>query len=110
MKTFFTAWDAVKGEYKKPTTTADTLTGYTACGMFFSVNLKLFAIGGTPEDSFCNNWDIYADSKGTLYSIARKGTGCGNSYFGDCDHIRHLMRKGYFHDTLTDYGKQLMNA
>lgn len=110
MKTYVTRWSKDRGEYKQETTTAETLTGYTACGMFFSVNLTLFAIGGREEDHFCNNWDIYADKNGTLYSISRPMSGCGNSIFGDCDHVKHLIRQGYFHDTLTTYGRQMMEG
>ena|GEM_PF-5915412 len=74
-------------------------------------NLMLFAIGGNITDSFCTNWDIYADESGTLYSIARDPkTGCKNSYFGDVHHIRDLMRCGHWHDTLTTYGFNLMKA
>ena len=110
MKTYVTRWSKEKGEYKQETTTAETLTGYTSCGLCFSVDLRLFAIGGSDTDNFCGNWDIYADNKGTLYSIARPNSGAGNSYFGDCDHVKYLMRKGYFHDTLTPYGRQLMEG
>lgn len=110
MKTYVTRWSKDKGEYKQETTTAETLTGYTACGLWFEIDLLLFAIGGREEDQFCNNLDIYADKNGTLYSIARPMSGCGNSIFGDCDHIKYLIRKGYFHDTLTTYGRQMMEG
>lgn len=103
-------WNIEKGDYLQETKTPDTLTGYTSCGIWFDKELKLFAIGGNKEDNFCTNWDIYADTKGTLYSIARTGSGCNNSFFGDCNHIKNLIRRGYFGGTLTDYGMQLMNA
>ena len=109
-KTLFTTWSKERGEYEKETTTPDILSGYTSCNMFFAKPLRLFAIGGNKENNFCDNWDIYADNEGTLYSIARKGSGASNSYYGDCNHIRNLMRKGYFRDTLTAYGAELMNA
>lgn len=109
-KTYVTRWNKERGEYQQETTTPDTLPGYTSCNMFFDIPLHLFAIGGSEKDNFCSNWDIYADKKGTLYSIARPESGASNSYFGDCNHIRNLMRKGYFTDTLTTYGAELMNA
>ncbi|MBR2579211.1 MAG: hypothetical protein IKE41_03665 [Clostridia bacterium] len=110
MKTFFTSYDATRGEYEQETETAETLNGYKSGGLYFNTFLILFAIGGNAENNYCDNWDIYADKKGTLYSIARPGTSCGNSYFGDCNHIKNLIRQGYFSDTLTEYGKALMNA
>lgn len=110
MKTYVTRWSKERGEYKQETTTAETLTGYTSCGMFFSVSLILFAIGGREEDHFCNNWDIYADNNGHLYSIARPNSGASSTHFGDCDHVKHLIRKGHFHDTLTQYGRQMMEG
>lgn len=88
----------LKKEYERTHTTPDILNG-----------MKLFAIGGNITNDFSTNWDIYANDHGTLYSIARPGTGCKNSYFGDVNHIRHLMRSGYWHDTLTSYGFSLMS-
>lgn len=85
-------------EYTKLHTTPDNLN-----------NMVLFAIGGSLKDDFCTNWDIYATEDGTLYSIARNGSGCRNTYFGDVNHIRHLMREGYWSSTLTPYGFKLMN-
>lgn len=110
MKTYFTSWSKEKGEYKQETETAETLKGYASGKLYFEIPLRLFAIGGNKQDNFCNNWDIYADKKGALYSIARPNSGCGSTFFGDCNHIKALIRQGYFHDTLTEYGRQLMNA
>ena len=111
MKTFYTSYSRERGEYEQETETAETLTGYkSCCGLYFEIPLKLFAIGGKPENNFSDNWDIYADEKGTLYSIARPGSGCGCTFFGDKNHIKNLIRQGHFSDTLTEYGKQLMNA
>lgn len=70
----------------------------------------LFAVGGNESDNFTNNWDIYTDKKGTLYSIARPGTGCRGSYFGDVNHIKNLIRQGYFKDTLTQIGVEMMKG
>lgn len=55
------------------------------------------------------NWDLYANEKGTLYYIAKFGSGAASGYFGDCNHVRHLIYKGYFNPAqLTAYGRQLM--
>ena len=98
-KTLIPRYDVINSrEYNQPHTTPDKIG-----------NLTLFAIGGTLADSFCTNWDIYADEAGTLYSIAREpATGCKNSYFGDVHHIRHLMRCGHWNNTLTSHGFNLM--
>ena len=109
-KTFVTSWSKDRGEYKQETTTADTLPGYTLCNIFFTTPLQLFAIGGNESNNFCDNWDLYADAKGHIYSIARPDSGASNSSFGDVRHIKNLMRQGYFSDTLTDYGKILMEG
>jgi len=108
MKTHFTTYSPERGEHEQETETAEKLPGYISCNMVFEKELTLFAIGGTESDGFSDNWDIYADKEGTLYSIARPGTSCQNSYFGDCRHISRLMRQGYFRDTLTEYGRELM--
>ena len=64
----------------------------------------LFAVGSA-------NWDIYADIYGTLYSIVKPDIrGCQGTYFGDINHVKHLMRQGYWSASLTEYGKKLMNA
>lgn len=42
--------------------------------------------------------------------IARPDSGASNSSFGDVRHVKNLMRQGYFSDTLTDYGKILMEG
>lgn len=110
MKTYVTKWSRERGEYKQETETAETLKGYNSCGMFFETSLTLFAIGGKKENDFCDNWDIYANKEGTLYSIARPNSGCGNSYFGDKNHIKRLIKQGLFSDTLTEYGRQIMEA
>ena len=40
------------------------------------------------------NWDMYADADGTLYSIAKPGSGCISSYWCSASrlrgHLRHL--------------------
>ncbi len=97
-----------KKEYNKPYTTTDTLTEYSIYNRIEIGNLKLFAIGGNLKDDFCDNWDIYADTNGRLYSIPRKGSGCQGTHYGDINHVKNLMRQGYFRDTLTPYGFELM--
>ena len=99
-----------KQEYNKPYVTADTLTEYKLYKRTEQGKRILFAIGGSLKDGFCHNWDIYADEKGNLYSIARKGSGCEGTYYGDIRHIKHLMRTGHWHDTLTPYGFKLMKG
>ena len=110
-KTLIPSYDIEKKqEYNKPYTTADTLTEYSLYKRTEKGNLKLFAIGGSIKDGFCDNWDIYADNKGHLYSIARKSSGCEGTHYGDINHIKSLMRKGQFYDTLTAYGFQMMKG
>lgn len=105
-------WSESRGEYKKPATTPEILNRYLLYGHeeTHAAPLVLFAIGGKPEDNYCSNWDIYADSKGTLYSIARPGSGASGSYFGDAAHVKRLMKQGYFSDTLTAYGEKLLKG
>ena len=72
------------------------------CKFIEYVSLRLFATGG-------GNWDYYANEKGTLYYIAKFGSGAASGYFGDCNHVRHLIYKGHFNPAqLTAYGRQLM--
>lgn len=100
-----------RGEYQTEYRPAATLTTYRLYEHTETPAAPrvLFAIGGTEEDGFSSNWDIYADpTTGTLYSIARPESGAGGTYFGHCDHVRNLMRQGSFSDTLTEYGKELM--
>ena len=110
MKTHFTSWNATRGEYEQETETAETLKGYKSGNLFFNIPLILFAIGGKEKDGFSHNWDLYADEGGTLYSIARPNSTCDSTIFGDCRHVKSLIKQGYFSDTLTEYGRQLMNA
>lgn len=69
-------------------------------------DVRLFAI-----DNSLHGWNIYADKNGTLYAIPVAWTNGGGtgSYFGDCFHIKSLIKRGYFSGrTLTAYGRQLM--
>lgn len=57
-----------------------------------------------------SNWDIYDDGNGRLSAIAKPGSGASNSHYGDRDHIKRLMDHGYFNDTPTEYGLELMEG
>ena len=112
-RTHFTSWNKTRGEYEQETETAEILYKYSLYernSETFDAPLILFAIGGNEKNNFSSNWDIYASKRGTLYSIPRPGSGCRGTFYGDTNHIRHLMRQGYFSDTLTEYGRQLMNT
>lgn len=111
-KTHFTTWSRDRGEYEQETETAEILYTYKLYNRVetFRAPLILFAVGGNEKNNFSDNFDIYADKTGHLYSIARPGTGCEGTHFGDANHIRHLMRQGCWRDTLTEYGRELMNA
>lgn len=101
-------WNIEKGDYLQETKTPDKIPGYISCGIFFDKELKLFSIGGTKKDNYSSNWDIYADKDGNLYSIARKGSGCSNTYFGTPAHIKNLIRQGHFNNEFTAYGHNMM--
>lgn len=109
-KTLIPTWTKETGDSNKEARTADILNKYSIYGREEShaSPLVLFAIGGKREEGFSDNWDIYADKNGTLYSIPRNGSGCSGTYFGDVNHIKNLMRKGHFSDTLTIYGLKMM--
>lgn len=86
-------------------TTPNTLKDFELYGKQQHVDepIILFAVGSA-------NWDIYADTNGTLYSIVKPGIkGCQGTYFGDTNHVRQLIRRGYWNNNLTDYGKKLMS-
>lgn len=108
-----TQWSKKRGEYEEPTQTPDEITTFNFYGRIETRKnpLLLFAIGGRLKNNFSDNWDIYTDQKGTLYSIPRKCAGsCQGTYFGDVHHIKNLMRKGYFRDTLTPRGFEMMKG
>lgn len=107
-KTHFTAWNQERGEHEQETTTADKLTAWALYGREERGELYLFAIGGTESDNYSDNWDIYTDARGHLYSIARPGTTCGGTHYGDTRHIWQLMREGNWNDTLTPLGHAMM--
>ena len=68
-------------------------------------NHILFATG--------SNWDLFAvmsHGKIHLYSIAKPGSGASNSYFGDIEHVKNLIRKGYWRDQLTDIGQDILKS
>lgn len=103
-------WSREKGDYTARVTVPEELTHSALYNHTEAGKRVLFAIGGTAENGFCDNWDIYADEKGTLYSIARYGTTCESTFFGDVRHVRRLINQGHFHDTLTAYGRRLMEG
>ena len=107
MKTNITKWSETRGEYLQPTETPEELTKYRLYNHEETSNppLKLFAIGGKPDDNFTSNWDIYETKTGYFYSIARKGSTAESTIFGDINHIKNLIRQGYFNNTLTEYAK-----
>jgi hypothetical protein len=62
----------------------------------------------------CNpdsNWDLYANSKGQLMSIAKKPS-CQDSFYGDLRHLKHLIDKGWFteFEFITEFGLTLLNG
>ena len=72
--------------------------------------LELFA-----TDDSAHGWDIYYSAKadadpytGCLLSIAKPGSGGEGTYFGDLNHVRYLMRNGWWHLEFTPLGRKLM--
>lgn len=108
----FTKWRRDIGEYKEAVSIPESLESYSLYGHTetYAAPLILFAIGGSEKDGFCDNWDLYIDKKGTIYSIARPGSGADGTLFGDIQYIKHLIRMGGFSDTLTEYGRAKMSA
>ena len=65
-------------------------------------NLNLAFIGNS-------NWDIWVNKRGFLWSIPKAGiTGCSTSFFGDKRHIKQLISNGYFDETPTEVGLELI--
>lgn len=59
----------------------------------------------TTEDE-PHNWTLFGNPEtGIIYSIARPGQGASSSYFGKADHVKNLIRDGFFSDTLTEAGQ-----
>lgn len=58
------------------------------------------------------NWDIYTDSEHVyMFSIAKPGTGCRCSQYGDIRHIRRMIREGHIKKSeLTKLGRKLLRA
>ena len=62
----------------------------------------------------CNpesNWDMYANSKGRLMSIAKKPS-CEDSFFGDLGYLFTIMNKGWFidYEFFTEFGLSLVSG
>lgn len=57
-----------------------------------------------------SNWEIYTDDMKHFYSIAKPGSGCQSSYFGDVAHLRRLMRDDHLQPgQLTRLGRRLLS-
>lgn len=56
------------------------------------------------------NWNIYTDSEHVyMFSIAKPGTGCGCSQYGDIRHIQRMIREGHIKKSeLTKLGRKLL--
>ena len=59
--------------------------------------LSLYATGNS-------NWDLYQDTDGYLYSIAKPGSGAKNSCFGYPRHLDRLERSGINHGYIKEEG------
>jgi len=62
-----------------------------------------------------SNWDIYVDANDKLYAVGKeecRGKDGSNmdSHFGDKEHVKRLMQKGYFNDEPTEAGLSLMSG
>tara|TARA_R110000851_G_scaffold72413_4_gene160447 strand:+ start:407 stop:712 length:306 start_codon:yes stop_codon:yes gene_type:complete len=57
------------------------------------------------------NWDTFVDDNKKLWSVPKPNClGCHFTSFGDKDHVRRLMSKGYHSDQVTEYGLELMEG
>ena len=58
------------------------------------------------------NFDIYYDpSMNCFMSIAKPGSGCTNSYFGDKMHIIRCLRNGWIdRHMITKYGRRILKV
>ncbi len=55
-----------------------------------------------------SNWTLFFDGS-SVWSVARPGSGASSSWFGSLDHIRSLIRKGYYKpENLNAYGRKLV--
>lgn len=56
------------------------------------------------------NWNIYTDrTKKAFYCIAKPGTGCESSWFGDRRHIQRMIQEGHIRRSeLTRLGRRLI--
>lgn len=82
----------------------DFLCVYELYGHTEKQDLQLFGVGSS-------NWDYYSNKNGALYSIVKpekKKDGCQGSIFGDCNHVKHLLKQGHFEIILTAFGRGLM--
>jgi len=90
--------------------TTETLQTYELYGRQDSYFAPLQLVATTDS-----NWDIYYSAKadaspycGCLFSIAKPGSGAQGTTFGDFNHIRYLMRNGWWDGEFTPFGKKMM--
>lgn len=88
------------------------MTGYNLKGIWHDFSgARLFA---TSE----SNWDYFVDypwtdapGKAAIWAVAKAGSGAESSQFGGLDHVRKLIRLGYWDGVkLTQYGRQLLGT
>ena len=70
--------------------------------------LELFAVGSGSFDYYYSKKADESPYTGCLLSIPKPGTGGEGTGFGDLNHVRRLMREGYWNSELTPLGKRLM--
>lgn len=73
---------------------------------------QTFAIG-----SKSSNFDYVVDypwndqpDKAAIWYIARPNSGCVSGYFGDLNHVKKLIRQGFFDGNLTPLGNALIEG
>lgn len=57
------------------------------------------------------NWDIFLHKdSGSLSAIPKPGNSASKSGYGDKHHVKKLMEEGYFADTPTEAGLELLEG
>ena len=86
------------------------MKGYNISGTFHDfTKARLFAVSD-------GNWDYFVDypwkdnpTKAAIWYVAKEGSGANSGSFGGLDHIRQLIRRGYWSGVkLTDLGRELL--
>lgn len=54
-------------------------------------------------------WNDQPD-KAAIWYIARPNSGCVSGYFGDLNHVKKLIRQGFFDGNLTPLGNALIEG